>query len=118
MDLRYDQMTPEQQAAVKSVYDRMPADDEPPFPAGGMSPVVKALLKGAGAYHVYGLVDLTVEVGPDGTARGVSAYALPDDADFRQFVVSLVMVTRYKPAVCAGKPCVMSWPLQLEIVRP
>ncbi len=104
LDKRYEQMTPEQRERIKAHYEAMAPGDEPPFPAEGMGPIMVALQKGSAAYRVSGQLDVAVEVGPDGSARTLTVYQAPDDAEFRKFVASLLTVTHYKPGVCGGRP--------------
>src|SRR4051812_28913387 len=49
-DKRYDQLTPEQRLLVKSHYEPMADDDEPPFPAEGLGPLMKSMHKAAQAF--------------------------------------------------------------------
>ena len=115
-DKTYAQLTPEQRQHVKDNYEAMPADDEPPFPVDGLAPMMKALQKGASLFHVNGTLAMTADIGPDGQPRKIDVLKAPDDPQFRQFAVSLLMITRYKPAVCGGKPCAMGFPLEVSIV--
>src|SRR5579862_4552063 len=46
-DKRYDQLTAEQRMQVKSNYEAMADDDEPPFPAEGLGPLMKSIHKAA-----------------------------------------------------------------------
>lgn len=117
LDKRYEQMDEAQHALLKARYAGMGAADEPPWPAAGMAPLMLALRQGADAYRATGQVDMTVEVGPDGAARSVSVYEGAGDPQFTKFAASLLMTTKYKPAVCAGQPCAMAWPLQVTLSR-
>ena len=113
-DKRYDQLTPAQRQQVKSHYDSMADDDEPPFPAEGLGPMMRALHKGADTFEPTGLLDAEVEVGPDGTARSIKIYKATDVQRFTQYAAQVLMLTHYKPAVCGGKPCVMWYPVSIE----
>jgi hypothetical protein len=113
-DKRYEDMTPEQRALVKAAYEPMPDADEPPFPADGLGPMMKAFHKGANAYEPRGEIDMAVEVGPDGVGRSVQIYKTTDDPKFTRFAAGLLMFTKYKPAVCGGRPCTMWYPLHVH----
>ena len=117
LDKRYEQMDDSQHALLKARYAGMGAADEPPWPAAGMAPMMLALRQGADVYRATGQLDMTVEVGPDGAARSVAVYESAGDPQFTKFAASLLMTTRYKPAVCAGQPCTMAWPLQVTLSR-
>ena len=113
-DKRYDELTPDQRTQVKSDYEAMAENDEPPFPAQGLGPVMKAIKKAADAFTPRGTLDAAVEIGPDGTARSLKIYKAPDDAQFTQFAAQLLMVTPYKAARCGGQPCTMWYPFHIE----
>jgi hypothetical protein len=115
-DKRYDQMTPEQRQRIKDRYEAMAPNDEPPFPADGLAPVMKGLLQAASAFHVDGPVEIETTIGPDGAARDVTFIRAPQNAQFKGTMTSLLMSTRYKPAICGGKACVMGFPLQVNVV--
>ena len=117
-DKRYDQMTPEQRQHVKDWYEKMAPEDEPPFPADGLAPLMKALQKAATTYRVSGPLALVADIAPDGTPRKVDVLRAPDDPQFRQAAAALLMTTRYKPAVCGGRACAMGFPLEATIVPP
>jgi hypothetical protein len=115
-DKRYDQMTPEQRQRIKDRYEAMAPDDEPPFPADGLAPMMKSLLQAAGAFHVDGRLEIESTIGPDGSARDVTFIRAPQNAQFKGYMTTLLMSTRYKAAVCGGKACAMGFPLQVNIV--
>ena len=115
-DKRYDQMTPEQRQRVRDRYENMPPDDEPPFHADGLAPMMKALQKAASSFRVSGPLELVADIAPDGTPRKVDVLRAPDDPQFRQFAMALLMATKYKPALCGGRACAMGFPLQANIV--
>jgi hypothetical protein len=56
---------------------------------------------------------MAVEVGPDGTARSVSVMRSIDDQSTKAFA-SVLMVTKYKAAICGGKPCTMQFPVRVH----
>jgi hypothetical protein len=115
-DKRYDQMTPEQRQRIKDRYEAMAPDDEPPFPADGLAPMMKSLLQAARAFQVEGRLEIEATIGPDGAAREVTFIRAPQNAQFKATMTSLLMSTKYKAAVCGGKACVMGFPLQVNIV--
>ena len=112
-DKRYDELTPAQRELFKSRYEPMGADDEPPFPVDGLGPLMLALQKGAVRYDVRGTLDMSVMIGPDGAPIAVSAYETPGDERFTKFAATILMVQKYKPAVCGGRPCQMAFPVQV-----
>jgi len=112
-DKRYDELTPPQRELFKARYEPMAADDEPPFPIDGLGPMMLALHQGAVRYDIRGRLDMSVMVGPDGAPSAVTAYETPGDERFTKFAATILMVQKYKPAVCGGRPCQMAFPVQV-----
>src|SRR5262245_39353256 len=112
------ELTPEQQAQFRSLYEAIPEGDEPPFPVQGMKPVFSAIQKGQDIMQARGALDFAVTVGPDGKATYVADHGGITGVNAREmanYVASVLMMAKYKPAVCAGKPCVMEFPFKLKL---
>jgi hypothetical protein len=114
----YAQFAPEEKAAFHALYVAMPEGDEPPFPADGMKPVFNAIRKGQEIVRARGKLNLVVTVGPDGKplqiedmggVRGVNAM------EMTSFAGSVLLMTKFKPAVCGGKPCTSQFPFVLDL---
>lgn len=101
-------LSKEQRDAVKSVYEPMPEDDEPPFPADGLEPILRALVKIQEFLQDHGKLSVAVDVGVDGIATSVALQGTPT-AGMKRFVSEYFLLTRYKPAVCGGQPCRMQY---------
>jgi hypothetical protein len=121
LDKRYSELTNEQQDDVKSQYEQMAENDEPPFPVDGLGPLYKAiseahkyLLRAHYGLGVDGPLTLYVEVDSQGNATSVSAYQSPDP-DMTKSAAAVAMLTRYKPAVCSGRPCAMDFPIRMQL---
>lgn len=116
-DKSWEQLTAEQQALVKSRYQQqMPAADEPPFPAHGLGPIYKAIVAIDKEIGIKGELSLSVDVDSQGKAVSVSVLKSPDD-QLARAVAAVVMMQEYKPAVCAGQPCRMHFPVRINLVR-
>ena len=115
IDVPYDDLLPEQKASWKSQYLAMPADDEPPYPVVGLKRTMKAVLKAAQRTDTDGDIDAVVVVRDDGTPDSVSILKAPTHK-LGTFVAQALMLEKFKPAKCAGKPCAMEFPFQMRIV--
>ena len=110
---RYEQLTPEQKVIVHSWYEHLEPGDEPPFPADGLAPLYNAIERGQRKLLVRGELQMAVTVGPEGKATEVQVLKSPNPA-MTQFAASVLLLTKYKPAVCKGQPCKMQFPLSLR----
>jgi hypothetical protein len=113
-DARYEQLTPAERDVVRSAYESLAAEDEPPYPAAGMGALLRPLLQASHTMYVDGEVDALVEVGPDGVPRSVEVYRSPEPM-FTKVVAVVLMGASYKPALCKGVPCAMKFPLRVKL---
>jgi hypothetical protein len=112
---KWSELSDEEHAAFRAQYEDMPDTDEPPYPLGGMAPIFRQLSIDAGRAGVYGtfIIDVTVNARGDGTKVTLVKYPSVEAAK----VVAYVLVkTKYKPAVCHGKPCIMDFPFSIKLV--
>jgi hypothetical protein len=115
LDRPWHRFTDEQKAKVRALYEDMPVEDEPPFPAKGMQPVLQDLSRILGAARAEGVVHLEMTVDPTGKTTAFKIYKMPD-LDTAKYVAVVFNATKFKPAVCGGKPCQMDFPFRLRIV--
>ena len=114
LDKTYEQMTPEQQAAVRSAYQDLPADQEPPYPAEGMAPIVRAVAKLVSRQRFEGEVLMHVRVDASGKAQEFKLIKYPS-MEAARAVATVVLLTPFKPARCGAQPCAMEFPLHLKL---
>jgi hypothetical protein len=111
-DKSYEQLTPSQQGRLKSAYVRMGAGDEPPYPIGGLKALYEPIVEGQQRLLTSGEFRAEVEVDPEGTPIAIAVYHSPSKAVTR-FVSNIVLLTKFKPAVCSGAPCKMGFPIHI-----
>jgi hypothetical protein len=113
-DRKYDELTAEQKEVLRSKYDKLDANDEPPFPVEGMVEIGReiARLESSGQYR--GPLIMTVQVDAKGEAQSTAVYKTPNE-DFSKSVAVVAMRAKYKPAKCDGKPCAMDFPLIIDL---
>ena len=110
----YDELTPEDKAIVHGWYEYIAPGDEPPFPIDGLGPIYKAIDRGRNIAPGQGDLYLAVTVGPDGKAKEVQVLKSPGK-DISEFVASILLLTKYKPALCDGQKCQMQFPLYVTL---
>ena len=111
LNRRYRELTPEQQRLVKSQYEPMVEGDEPPFPIDGLGPVYAAVQKVVQKLQTGGDMAFAVDVNAAGEATAVQVLE-PADPELTRTVASVLMLTKYKPGMCRGKPCAMAVPFR------
>lgn len=114
LDKPWQRFSEEEKARVRELYEDMQPGDEPPFPARGMQPVLEMLSRVMGAAGKRGLVHLEMTVDAEGKTTTFKIYEMPD-LDTAKYVAAVFNATKFKPAVCAGKPCRMDFPFKVRI---
>ncbi|KQV79767.1 hypothetical protein ASD15_17180 [Massilia sp. Root351] len=107
----YAQLSPDDKRMLRGLYEHMGPDDEPPFPLRGYKTIFKALSEIQGKMLVVGELDIAVMVDANGEGSSVTIYKAPDP-EIARVVATLMMLEKYKPALCSGKPCEQAFPLR------
>jgi hypothetical protein len=116
LNRRYAEFTDAEKAVVRGWYESLKPGDEPPFPAGGMRPVVDNLMRIQVRLSYEGELYLAAAVGPDGRVNAVKVLRSPDP-EMSRMAATVLMETKFKPALCDGLPCGMDFPLRQVLKR-
>jgi hypothetical protein len=108
LNRRYSELSPEQQAFLKSDYEGLGPDDEPPFPRDGLETVLKAMAEVQRAVPAQGMLTLVVSVDAAGVATDAQALEAPN-RDVAYLAAHVLMLEKYKPGICQGSPCAMQY---------
>jgi hypothetical protein len=114
----YAQFTDTEKAEFHALYEAMPPGDEPPFPAEGMRPLFNSIRKGQQIVRARGKLNMVVNVDASGKAVDVldlGGVGGANALEMTRFAGSVLLMTRFKPAVCAGKPCKSQFPFILDL---
>ena len=109
----YNEMTRDEQLAIKENYRLLFEGDEPPYPLNGTSQIYTWFHKAAEKVLSSGLLRMDVMVDSKGDAETVTIYSAPHP-DMKTLAAQIVMAEKYKPALCSGKPCAMAFPYAIE----
>jgi len=109
LDKSYAELTPEQKAELRAMYENLPEGDEPPFPENGIRPIFNAIRKAQRLRQASGELNMAVTVGPDGQAIKVEDRGGVYDIQMTEIAQQVLLLTKYKPAVCNGHPCTMQF---------
>jgi hypothetical protein len=115
IDKTYEQFTPEEKAELRAMYPQLKPDDEPPYPLEGMKPIFSALKQAQHVLQARGELNMVVTVGPDGKAIKVEDFGGVYNAKMTELAQQVLLLTKYKPALCDGTPCAMPFPFQLKL---
>lgn len=112
-NLTYGQLTAEQKSQLKSAYESMGDDDEPPFPAAGLAPIMKEVHQAQKILRVRGDLRLHARVNAEGKVTTV-AVAKSVDSRMDTYVAGILMRTKFKPAMCGGVACAQEYLFMTE----
>ncbi|MCK9687099.1 hypothetical protein [Scleromatobacter humisilvae] len=115
-DGRYGDLTPQQKAALADDYENLPAGDEPPYPLYGLRHMIKSVVRYADTAGPVGPLVAGVVVDSQGRAGEVTVYRAPD-AETARIIAAALSLEPYKPAVCHGQPCKMTYLLRLDFPK-
>ncbi len=111
----YGQLTAEEKQAFNRWYEHVEPGDEPPFPLEGLRPIYDALRKAQAKLLVEGELYIFATVDVNGQVTSTKIIGNPSP-EMSKFAASLLLLTKFKPAVCGGKPCIMDFPLRQRFV--
>lgn len=112
-DASWKDLTPAQQAIVRSNYPALDAADEPPYPIKGSRPFTTAAADIVRKFPDFvGIARVHLLVGADGVPKLATAIGMTDPEVVR-YLSLLSMIQRFKPAMCAGAACEMSYPIEI-----
>ena len=107
-NLSYEQLTPEQQQLVKQPYKILLEGDEPPYPLKGPEPIAKAFSEILAKMKYKGELRLSVLIDSDGKPVSATILQAPDP-EMGKAAGTVLMLSKFKPARCGGKPCAMRY---------
>lgn len=102
-----------EQRLIRQKYRMLAEEDEPPYPLYGTETIMRGVA--TGQRHVLGVGQLRMNVMIDstGTPTSVTVFSSPDPI-MTKVASFVLMKEKYKPALCAGKPCAMIFPFSME----
>lgn len=118
-DASWDLLTEAQKNMWRRGYPALEPGDDPPYPLKGTREAYTAVAKINKALHLAeGDLRIYVVVGADGEAKSAKVYEKPKLVEYGgkldtmiQYMTAVMMLDRYKPAMCRGKPCEMVYPV-------
>ncbi|MEH6458573.1 hypothetical protein [Chitinimonas sp. JJ19] len=117
----YAELSVAEKKALHANYESIQPGDEPPYPLYGMKDInariqLLSIQEDELGQSKDGQIIATVQVDSKGMPLAVSIYKAPD-IPVSNFVVGLLMKTRFKPAKCSGKPCQMDFYYETQLPK-
>jgi len=113
LNKKYDELSDADKLKLRSMFDKLPEGDEPPFPANGLQEIVELVHDIENLKKATGTLSMDVEIAPNGQPQSVAVHSSPD-RDLAKYVTRILMSAWYKPGMCNGTPCKMSLPFNFE----
>lgn len=112
-DKTYEQLTPEQKAILRVRYVNMPATDDPPFPLEGLGPLSRIMVKAQDYALAKGMLEIYVTVDEKGNADRAEIVRAPTP-ELGKFAANALLLTKFRPGYCSGKPCAMQYAMEMS----
>ncbi len=110
---RFSELSADERAALLSYYGNFDVGNEPPFPIEGLKPAMELLVRMQNKLVDQGRLHILVRVDASGTASDAKVIDSPSP-EMAKAAAGVMMFTKFKPALCAGVPCAMDFPLHVE----
>jgi hypothetical protein len=114
INLSYEQLSAEHKRRVHALYENIADGDEPPFPLAGLVAIYDPLRRAQGRLGDTGELSVVATIDRTGKVQAVKVLKTTSPA-MTNFAAQLLMLTQFKPAKCAGEPCVMDFPVSLSM---
>jgi hypothetical protein len=115
LNKRYAELSAQDRENLHSWWESLSDGDEPPFPEKGLKHIHDAVFKAQGKLMVEGDLFLIASVDPTGDVVEVKTIGSPSP-EMTKFAASVVLLTKFKPGLCAGAPCRMDFPIRYRFV--
>ena len=113
-DKSYEQLTAEQKELFRATYGGLAENEKPPFPKNGTMEIYEPLLKGHKAISRAGNLFLIAMIDEKGKVENVAVYESPAKS-MTEYATTVIFNTEFEPATCAGEPCKMEFPFEIDL---
>jgi hypothetical protein len=115
-DREFGELTTDQQARVRGIYNDLSEPDQPPWPKGGLRVVLKDLVRHVSSFRSSdsGPIMAVARVNAQGTVEKVEVYKSPSDS-ITSAASKALFATPFTPARRGGAPVAMDFLLDVEL---
>lgn len=118
-DKTYANLSEQQQNIYKEIYtwlseNKLTADQTPPYPAKGLEALYNPIIRKNKLIAINTKVFFVADIKETGEVDTVKIYSSPN-REFNDFILSVMFSTEFVPATCAGEPCAMEFPFEIDL---
>lgn len=113
-DKGYDALTPDQQRLVRSRFPILQDGDRPPYPLNGTEEIIRLIHGAHGQVLATGTLQMDVLIDETGAPLTATIRNTPN-AELADFAGKALLLNKYTPGRCGGKPCKMSCPFTFAL---
>ncbi|MFC4930631.1 energy transducer TonB [Massilia sp. GCM10023247] len=111
---KWEELSEQQKNRLRATYPALERGDDPPYPLNGGWELYDTVLRLTEKLDgIHGSARVMVVVGADGKPKQANVYAA-SNPELARYVSTTMMVQKYKPASCRGKPCEMAYVVDLD----
>jgi len=111
---RYVELSDEQQELFRSRYQNLSENVQPPFPIKGLRAIYRPILKKNKSLADKGTLSLSIFVDESGLVESLTVVESPS-IEMQKYVSEVLRDVKFEPAICAGDPCDMEFPVELVL---
>lgn len=113
----FGELSAEEQQTVRLWFDSLKTSEEPPYPVEGLRPIYAAISKAQQLILTWGKIKARAWIDVAGNVDRIEFFELPDPR-LREVVTATLFPMKFKPALCAGRPCEMEFPIVVTFKAP
>lgn len=114
-DKHYNDFNDVDKASYRAYYEKIPAENVPPFPRNGLGQVSEDVKDAHVKMQKTGPLFVVAKIDESGKIETVSVFESPDER-MTQLVSAALWEEEFVPGSCAGKPCTMEFVLDWELM--
>lgn len=111
-DKRYYELTDQQRDSYRSRFDAISVNQVPPFPRNGLQDVYRPLID-ANEKGLRGLLNVNVTINKLGQVEDLEVLSSPSN-QLAEASAEALRNMQFDPGYCAGEPCKMTLPIQIN----
>lgn len=113
----FSELSAEERDTVRLWFESLKTSEEPPYPVEGLRPIYAAISRAQQFILTWGRLKARAWIDVTGNVDRIEFFELPDPR-LREVVTATLFPMKFKPALCAGRPCEMEFPIDVTFKAP